>query len=352
MKKAGLAMMIGGLMIASQVAPGWGYDINKKLSVEGTLTGVFQYASFNKVNIDNTGRGATAVELGTNFHPTEKDEFQLTLSYASGNALNKILEDNDFPSTYADDLEKDLENGNNLLEAWYKKTFDLSQGISLGLTFGIIDATAYIDDNAFANDELAQFMNEVFVNNPLAELPSYDIGGVVELGVDSLSVKALMMNTEEDGDNYDYYAFQVGYTLKTPLGEGNYRVYGFATSNKSKDLKGAGISIDQKLTEEVGAFARFGYKKDGSKEKFGSGGVNINGKFWGRESDEAGIGLAYIDSEGDSSTLVGELYAKFQLFENEDIASDITFDFQYIKNTQNNTDQTGTFYGVRWNVSF
>jgi len=351
MKKAGLAVMIGGLMIASQATSGWSYDINEKLSVEGTLNGVYQYVSFNdNVNIDNTGRGAAAVELGINFHPTEKDEFQLTLSYASGNALNSINPLSCAP--YADDLEDDLANGNNLLEAWYKKTFDLPQGISLGLTFGIIDATGYIDDNAFANDELAQFMNEVFVNNPLAGLPSYDIGGVVELGVDSLSVKALMMNTEEDGDNYDYYAFQVGYTLKTPLGEGNYRVYGFATSNKSKDLKGAGISIDQKLTEKVGVFARFGYEKNGSKEKFGSGGVNINGKFWGRESDEAGIGLAYIDPEGDSSTLVGELYAKFQLFEKEDIASDITFDFQYIKNTQNNTDQTGTFYGVRWNVSF
>ena len=134
------------------------YDLNEKLTIEGTLTGVYQYGDFDFEGIKDTGRGSGVLDLCINFHPTDKDEFQITLSCAAGNALNTIAPFSLVP--YSDDLEDDLKdiNGRNrdyLLEAWYKHTFALSKDVSLGITGGIIDATAYIDDNNFANDEVA-----------------------------------------------------------------------------------------------------------------------------------------------------------------------------------------------------
>ena len=183
--------------------------------------------------MSDADRGAVVFDLGINFHPTDTDEFQVTLSAAAGNGLNGI--DPFSLAPYADDLEDDLKdiNGGNrdyLLEAWYKRTFKFLDHMELAVTGGIIDSTGYIDDNAFANDETGQFMNDIFVNSTLANLPSYDIGGAAELEIADFSVRAVVMNSRnEEDNNYNYYALQLGYSPDTPLGQGNYRVYGFTT---------------------------------------------------------------------------------------------------------------------------
>ncbi len=98
-------------------------------------------------------------------------------------------------------------------------------------------------------------------------LPSYDIGGVAELDISNFSVRTLFMSTKnEEGKEYNYYALQLGYKIDTSLGEGNYRIYGFTTSDKfpnwdgtdEENLQGFGISLDQKLGEIFGIFARCG----------------------------------------------------------------------------------------------
>jgi hypothetical protein len=82
------------------------YDINEKLAIEGTLTGIYQYGDFDVKDVDDADRGAVVFDLGVNFHPAKTDEFQITLSYAAGNGLNSV---NPFSLTpYADDLEDDL----------------------------------------------------------------------------------------------------------------------------------------------------------------------------------------------------------------------------------------------------
>jgi len=347
------------------------YDLNEKLSIEGTLTGVYQYADLDIKGRDDAGRGAAVLDLGANFHPSDADEFQMTLSFAAGNGLNYL---NLFSLTpFSDDLEDDLKdiNGRNrdyLFEAWYKHTFTLSEDTSLALTGGIIDATAYIDENKFANDELTQFMNQVFVNNKNVNLPSYDLGGVIELNVSNFSIRALMMNTKfetdgEDFKNYDYYALQLGYTHKTSLGEGNYRIYGFTTSKSFPcwdeedvdSLQGFGISADQQLSPIIGVFARLDWQNDAAiidHEAAYSGGLNINGKLWGRENDEIGLGYAYLtgaDQADIDNTNAIEAYTKFKISD----FSDITFDIQYIDdNMKRCDDRKGIIYGVRANAYF
>jgi hypothetical protein len=347
------------------------YDLNEKLSIEGTLTGVYQYADLDIKGRDNAGRGAAVLDLGANFHPTDADEFQVTLSFAAGNGLNYL---NLFSLTpFSDDLEDDLKdiNGKNrdyLLEAWYKHTFALSKDVSLGITGGIIDATAYIDDNKFANDEVAQFMNEAFVNHKNVNLPSYDLGGVIELNISDFSIRALMMNTKFESEddiftNYDYYALQLGYTLNTSLGEGNYRIYGFITNDKfpcwdGEDvdrLQGYGISIDQELSKIIGIFARAGWQDDTAvidHDNIYSAGLNINGKLWGREKDEIGLAYAYLngaDKVDIDNTNAVEAYAKFKMSE----FSDITFDIQYVNDEiKDSDDREGIVYGIRINAYF
>lgn len=347
------------------------YDINEKLSVEGMLTGAYQYGDFDAGGVRDAGRGSLVFDLGVNFHPTGNDEFQLTLSYAAGNGLNSITP---FSLTsYADDLEDDLKDINGrsrdyLLEAWYKHTFKLYEDVTLGLTGGIIDATAYIDDNNFANCECSQFMNEAFVNHRNVNLPSYDLGGVVELNVSNFSIRALAMNTKfESGDdgftNYNYYALQAGYKLAAAVGEGNYRLYGFITNDrfqcpeegKKDNLRGFGISADQKLGDIVGVFVRASWQDDKAvidHDKVYSGGININGSLWKRENDEIGIGLAYLDgaraADIDRSTAF-EMYAKFSVTE----FSDVTVDIQYMKDKlKDEADREGLIYGVRMNAYF
>jgi len=321
--------------------------------------------------VDDADRGAAVFDLGANFHPTETDEFQVTLSFAAGNGLNSIIPFSLAP--YADDLEDDLKdiNGRNrdyLLEAWYKHTFKLSENMTLGLTGGIIDATAYIDDNNFANCECSQFMNEAFVNHRNVNMPSYDIGGVAELNVSNVSIRALAMNTKfesgEDGfTNYNYYALQAGYRLDAAIGEGNYRLYGFITNDRFRcpeegrkdNLQGFGMSADQKLGDIIGVFARVSWQDDEAvidHDAVYSGGININGKLWKRENDEIGIGLAYLNGACAADidySVAFETYAKFRVSS----FSDVTLDVQYVKdNLRESGDRDGFMYGVRMNAYF
>ncbi|MEW6675707.1 MAG: carbohydrate porin [Nitrospirota bacterium] len=343
------------------------YDLNEKLSIEGTLTGVYQYGDFDLEGIKDTGRGSGVLDLGINFHPSDRDEFYLLLSYAAGNALNNVIPFSLRP--YADDLEADLKdiNGRNrdyLLEAWYKHAFALSENVSLGITGGIIDATVYIDDNAFANCEVTQFMNDIFVNNTLANLPSYDLGGVAELGISNFSLRGLIMSSKnEEGREYNYYTLQLGYKMDTPLGEGNYRIYGFTTNEKfqnwdrtgKESLQGVGISVDQQLSKIFGVFARLGWQDDRAvidHDAVYSAGLNLSGKLWGRKDDVIGLGYAYLNGadKGDiDCTNAVEAYAKLKIFE----YSDITFDIQYINDdVKLGEDRDGFIYGIRLNAYF
>lgn len=343
------------------------YDVNEKLSVEGTLTGVYQYGDFDVKGVDDSDKGAAVFDLGVNFHPTENDEFQITVGFGAGNGLNSV---NPFSlAPYADDLEDDLKdiNGRNrdyLLEAWYKHTFRISENMSLGMTGGIIDATAYIDDNAFANDETGQFMNDIFVNSTLANLPSYDLGGAVEFEIEEFTIRGVALNSRNESDNnYNFYALQLGYSSDTSMGKGNYRIYGYTTSKgfdgreetSREKLQGIGISADQELSSILGAFARIGWQDDEvsvDHDALYSGGLNISGKLWGRENDAAGIGYAYLNGadkgEIDSTNAI-EAYAKFRMTS----FSDVTLDIQYIKDDmKDGKDRDGVIYGIRMNAYF
>jgi len=358
---------IGILILIFSPVSASAYDLHKTLSVSPTLTHVYQYGFFDNSDVKDSGRNAFTADLELDFHPTKNDQVQAVVSFAHEHGLNLISPVSLNP--LSDDLKGDVQDINHrnrdfLLTAWYKHTFRFGKKHSLGVTGGIIDATAYLDDNAFANDENGQFMNEVFVNNPLANLPSYDIGGAAELELfERLSLRGVYMNSEEDREKtYNYYGGQLGCRLDL-FGKGNYRVYGYITDKKFLDpsemneesLWGFGASLDQKLGKILGVFARFGWQDDQAAvnhDLLYSGGLNINGELWKRADDEIGFGYAALEGAKTGSidrTHAFEGYIRIQMCR----YFNVSLDAQYIEDEiKDDRDPSAFIIGSRMNISF
>ena len=340
------------------------YDITEKFSIGGVLAGAYQHQTGD--DIDDKGRGAIPFQPGLSLRPTENDEVFAKFGFAAGNGLNGATEFNLAP--WAADLEDDVKdiNGRNrdyLLTVWYKHSFELSDNNTLGLTGGIIDSTGYIDENAYANDEYTQFMNEALVNAPNGFIPSYDIGGAVEWEIGNWDITAVGLNVgeNEDGKNFNFFAAQIGYKLNTSLGEGNYRLIVDGTSKAFLNADGekesrmaAFLSFDQALGEIFGAWIRFGLQDDGALVNYDyllSGGINITGRWYGRGDDNIGIGYAYLNGADDSDfddTQVAEVYWRFVL--NDYFA--VTADVQYMADEFNNDEDDSAGMGTGTDIEY
>ncbi len=352
-------------------ASGTSEEMAKKITFSGVIAGAYQYESVSGPSVaDDFGRGALPIQAEVSIKPTETDEMFFKFGFAAGNGLN--TEKHLFAlAPWAADLEDDVKDINGrsrdyLLAAWYKHMFTFDQGHTLGITGGIIDATDYLDENRYANDEYTQFMNEALVNGPNAFLPSYDIGGALEWEIGRLAVKGVIMQVGEndEGNAYNFYGVQVGYTIETPIGKGTYRVLANATSDDFSDpdgentepLRGVIISFDQALGEILGAWIRFGTSDDKAVINFKdlySGGIDISGKLWGREQDNIGIGYAYLSggNQDIDRVQVAEGYVRFGL--NEILA--LTLDVQYLDDTYKEgagEDVKGWVTGMRLTAEF
>jgi porin len=187
------------------------YDVNDQLSIGGMLAGSIQCQELSDApGYSNTCESQVPFQPELSFRPTDADEVFFKLGFAAGNGLNdkSPFETSSWAAVTEDDLKNiNGRNRDTLLTAWYKHTFKTGNDSSLGATFGIIDATAYLDENAYANDEYTQFMNAALTNGPNVFLPSFDIGAALEWGVGSWDLAAVLMNIGEndDGNEYDFY---------------------------------------------------------------------------------------------------------------------------------------------------
>ncbi len=251
---------------------GFAHEINDQFSVGGVIAGIYQYQSITDFpNHESEGSGLLAFQPTIGFRPTGNDEFFVKFGFGAGNGL---MEDGRSPfilASWGGDTQDGVKNINGrnrdyLLTAWYKHTFSFSKDHTLGLTGGIIDATDYLDVNAFANDEYRQFMNATFVNGPNAFVPSYDIGVVMEWGIGGFSLNAAAMAVGSNGEAgaldepYNFFGIQLGYTVDFRLGKGNYRLlvdttssdFSNVTGNGKERLGAASISFDQQFGKILG----------------------------------------------------------------------------------------------------
>jgi porin len=274
------------------------HELTENLSLDGIFSGASQCQKLaDDVMADNTCKGAVALQPEFTYRPTRHDRLFLKLGLAKGNALNIVSPFNIPP--WGADLEDDVENINGsgrdyMLEAWYQKAFEIDNRNRIAITLGIIDASQFLDQNAYANDEYRQFMNPALSNAPNAFFPSYDPGIAAEWLIDNWAFSAVYMEVHQANspDKYEFYGLQARYRLDTILGPGNYRI----SLNADRDfIDEAGkskqkndiliVSADQEFGNLIGAFLRLGWRLDDQPINYRaiySGGIDVSGLTWGR----------------------------------------------------------------------
>ena len=354
------------LTLFGAATPAAAFEANDQLEVNVLGAGAVQC-----LDLDNAGNdgceGALALQGEISLKPLKNGELFAKVGFAEGNALGSV---SPFAlSAWAADLEGDLENINgrsrdHLLTAWYRHQFKLAEDAAIAATGGIIDSTDYLDDNAFANDEFGQFLNEVFVNAPTANLASYDKGAVGELDVGPVSLRGVIMEVgaNDDGNKYNFYGGQAAITTKTRLGEGTYRVVVTGTDSQFLDptgtrleaLTSVTLSLDQQLGEHVGVFARFGWQDDDAAvthDALYSGGVALSGGLWGRDKDT--IGLAFAHLEGGNGALqqtqVFEAYYRLGLGDHFAVTADVQHMSDEVRGMNG---PEGTIFSLRGTAEF
>ena len=322
------------------------YDVNDKLSIGGVLAAAIQCQDVSDApGFSNSCETAVPFQPTVSIRPTAVDEVFFKLGFAAGTGLNGKSPFNIAP--WAADTEQDVKNINGrnrdtLLTAWYKHTFFFADDHQLGMTFGILDATRYLDENAYANDEYTQFMNSALTNGPNVFLPSYDVGAALQWDDGPWSLRAVLMDIGEnnDGNNYSFYGVQAGYRVDTTLGTGHYRLVMAGASEDFLDPTGTRLenrhslllSFDQQFGGVFGGWLRLGWTADDAAVDYGaltSVGLDIKGTNWGRPADNIGLGYALLNGGNlaiDSSH-IAEAYYRWQLGE----VFGLTADVQYMR---------------------
>jgi hypothetical protein len=361
-------ILLTGYVFLVPGSPAHAYDVNERFSISGILGAGMQCQNLSgKAGADNECRGALPLQPEASFRPTGRDEIFIKFGFAGGNGLN---DESPFAlSPWVADLHDDVKNINGsgrdyLLTAWYQHTSTLRQDSGVEATIGIIDATDYLDENVYTNDEYTQFMNQALVNGPKGFLPSYDTGGALVWNTGFWSLRGVVMNVDENDDDSDYtfYGAQLGYKMLSKLGEGNYRIL---LDRTSKDFLDAGsesrhkraallFSFDQEFGDVVGAFLRFGWQKDDAAVNYDtiwSGGIDISGAGWKRPDDNIGLGFAYL--EGGNLAIVHSqvVEAYYRLAFNEGLA--LSADIQYMKDDlRHQENPAGFICGLRLTAAF
>jgi hypothetical protein len=229
---------------------------------------------------------------------------QNTIFFADIVALSGPPPDAEIPSLtllngYTARLER--QNELNLREVWLRTELF---GQRLALTTGRLDLTNYFDQNAFSNDESTQFLSDALVNNQMLGLGSNGTGVAAEFDPkNGFRLKFGLQQSNNEATNLSDSLFtlsEVGYTF-TPfsLPEGSYRWW-FRTDNTTESIrKGTGISVDQKLTNGVGLFARYGTQDlelDG-RDHYWSAGVGFQNGLGFNPQDTWGVGYSNMDLE-------------------------------------------------------
>ena len=348
--------------------PAIAYDVNDQLSIGGLLAGAIQCQNLSDApGFEDTCEYAVPLQPEMRFRPNDTDEIFFKFGFAAGNGLNEVTPFKVSP--WAASLESDVKNINGrnrdyLLTAWYKHTFKLSNANTIDATFGIIDSTQYLDENAYANNEYTQFMNAALTNGPNVFLPSYDIGASAVWSLRDWTFSGVVMDIgkNDEGNNTTFYGLQAEFHSYNHFGSGTYRII---ISNTSKDfLNETGtelvkrnsviLSFDQAFGQVTGGWIRFGWRNDDAVANYQaiySGGIDIKGSAWKRHGDNIGIGMAFLDggNQNISETSLAEVYYRWQL---NDVFA-LTADLQYQNDSYKTGEDPGGFiYGMRATAEF
>jgi hypothetical protein len=184
-------------------------------------------------------------------------------------------------------------------EAWLGLRFVRDR---LDLFVGKLDPTNYFDRNVFANDETTQFLNAALVNNPMLKQPPNGPGVVTRWDAGRDLAFSLGVHAPNDlGKDLAGGPYVIGEidVHSARLIDGNYRLWARAStlpSDHRRQTWAAGVSLDQRLTPQLGAFGRAGFSLiEGTSRTFyaASAGLQWTGPLWDRPRDRLGVGYSY-----------------------------------------------------------
>ncbi|GAB3543724.1 hypothetical protein GCM10027343_17590 [Noviherbaspirillum agri] len=296
---------------------------------------------------------------------------QLRLGQGAG--LNDQLASYSVPNATAFQLGS-LPNDDSvavLAQAWYQADIPLPLGgfaprskQMLEFNFGKMDPFVFFDQNAAAGDETRQFMNAVFVHNPLL-----DAGG--DIGVDTngftpgfrLSyynmtskpqnwrVSLGVFGAGERGSNYQRSLAQPLVMLQAETEQrflgglpGNYRIYAWRNPQAEhfddgidapERHTGWGVSADQRIGDGVTLFGRYGHQMKGNVrfDRALTLGAEINGSYWSRGGDSVGLAAGLLKSSrgyrdfaaAGNAEKVAELYYRYRVSSQFDLSPSLQY---------------------------
>ncbi|MDR1854310.1 MAG: carbohydrate porin [Azoarcus sp.] len=293
-------------------------------------------------------------------------------------------------------------------QAWYQAgiPFGENKKHRVEVTLGKMDIFGFFDQNEAAGDEATQFLNGVFVHNPLldvggevgADENGFQPGAIVSYlnesdGAEPWRLSLGVFGSGDEGSNYQktgdtpLLIAQAEKTFKFFGGRaGNYRLYAwsrrdvprFYNDAYSSRHTGVGLSFDQQFGDGIKLFGRYGHLVKGKLpfDRAATLGVEINGGYWNRASDALGVagawlrassaykrngGEGYLSADSyeagtpdftfrpSGAEKVAEIYYRIHLTPNFSLSPDV----QWIKRGGANPDADNvTIVGVRANVSY
>ncbi len=256
-----------------------------------------------------------------------------------------------------------------LAQAWYQLSVPLGNGLKenarehLHFTVGKIDPFVFFDQNGAADDESAKFLNNVFVHNPLldsggdigADAYGFAPGAIVkyensaEKGAEwavSLGAFGSGPGANFSGNLSDPFVIaQIETAARINYLPGNYRLYTWTNGRaegydgNTRRHSGVGLSVDQKVTDDLTLFARYGHHTTGRVlfDRALTVGAELDGSDWGRGADSVGIAFGSLrtskDYRADSLAIAGyeatgserqfELYYRYRLNDAVELSPDL-----------------------------
>lgn len=273
-----------------------------------------------------------------------------------------------------------------LAQAWYQLDVPLPlDGLKerslrrLELNLGKIDPFVFFDQNTIADDETTRFMNNALVHNPLL-----DSGGDVGADAYGFSPGARLAYVDAS-DRTQPWGVSVGVFGSGPAANfsgslsgpfviaqieatrrfsaglvGNYRLYAWRNGRAAgldgepQRHAGWGASIDQRVSDHVTLFTRFGRQASGEVrfDRVLTLGLEADGGLWGRAADAVGLGLGRLhsrraDPAGRAEELA-ELYYRMRLNERIELSPDL----QWIGRPAGERSASGGWaFGLRFKLS-
>ena len=386
------------------------------ISIGGSLVGVVQ-------NVNKEGAAAGEREARANYRGDltvslpggkmgdSEGKIFTHLRFGQGNGVASRQTYSSTPNSTAFQVGNSGDDSFAILaKAWYQLNIPLfNDGIKadahdrLQLTAGKIDPFAFFDQNVAADDESTKFLNNVFVHNPLldsggdigADRYGFAPGAIVaytnehEKGAEwglSVGVFGTAGNRVDNGANFNgglgqpFVIAQAQTAARFNYLPGNYRVYvwhngrGVGYDNVERNHSGIGFSADQRVTEELTLFGRYGQQLQGQArlDRALTMGAELIGNAWGRGADSLGFAVGALRTSNkfrnDSATLdadkdgvpdygyrasgsesLFELYYRYQV--NKHI--ELSHDLQWVNRPAGESGASALkFAGVRAKVGF